>query len=167
LTQDLTTHWVGLTALLLFILAYLLVIAEEYTHLRKSKPVVLAAGLIWALLAFEYADGESAQVVEQAVEHFLVEFAKLFLSPSEYDLGTRSSCADGMTIDTEGNIYVATNMGLQIFAPSGDYIGSVNVPIRPVSAVFGGDNLDTIYMTCATHVYKIRTNMTGLTYPLK
>lgn len=79
MTQDLTTHWVGLTALLLFILAYLLVIAEEYTHLRKSKPVVLAAGLIWALLAFEYADGESAQVVEQAVEHFLVEFAKLFL----------------------------------------------------------------------------------------
>ena len=37
-TQDLTTHWVGLTSLLLFILAYLLVIAEEYTNLRKSKP---------------------------------------------------------------------------------------------------------------------------------
>ncbi len=66
-------------ALLLFILAYLLVIAEEYTHLRKSKPVVLAAGLIWALLAFEHADGESSQVVEHAVEHFLVEFAQLFL----------------------------------------------------------------------------------------
>ena len=79
MTQDLTTHWVGLTALLLFILAYLLVIAEEYTHLRKSKPVVLAAGLIWALLAFEYADGESSQAVEHAVEHFLVEFAQLFL----------------------------------------------------------------------------------------
>lgn len=79
MNQDLTAHWVGLTALLLFVLAYLLVIAEEYTHLRKSKPVVLAAGLIWALLAFEYADGESSRVVEQAVEHFLVEFAKLFL----------------------------------------------------------------------------------------
>ena len=77
--QDLTAHWVGVTALLLFALAYLLVIAEEYTHLRKSKPVVLAAGLIWALLAFEYADGESSQIVEQAVEHFLVEFAQLFL----------------------------------------------------------------------------------------
>ena len=72
-------HWVGLTALVLFVVAYLVVIAEEYTHLRKSKPVVLAAGLIWALLAFEYADGESSQRVEQAVEHFLVEFAQLFL----------------------------------------------------------------------------------------
>lgn len=79
MTQDLTTHWVGLTALLLFVLAYLLVIAEEFTHLKKSKPVVLAAGLIWALLALAYADGESSSVVEHAVEHFLVEFAQLFL----------------------------------------------------------------------------------------
>lgn len=77
--QDLTEHWVGLTALLLFVIAYGLVIAEEYTHLRKSKPVVLAAGLIWALIAFEYADRDSSHVVEQAVEHFLVEFAQLFL----------------------------------------------------------------------------------------
>tara|TARA_R110002096_G_scaffold419615_1_gene624369 strand:+ start:13566 stop:14906 length:1341 start_codon:yes stop_codon:yes gene_type:complete len=77
--QDLTTHWIGLTALSLFILAYLLVIAEEYTHLRKSKPVVLAAGVIWALLAFAYAEGDSSHAVEGAVEHFLVEFAQLFL----------------------------------------------------------------------------------------
>lgn len=77
--QDLTAHWVGITALIIFVLAYVLVIGEEYTHLRKSKPVVLAAGLIWALLAFEYADAESPHIVEQAVEHFLVEFAQLFL----------------------------------------------------------------------------------------
>jgi len=79
LIQDLTTHWAGLTALLLFVLAYLLVLSEEFTHLRKSKPVVLAAGLIWALLALVYAETESSDVVEQAVEHFLVEFAQLFL----------------------------------------------------------------------------------------
>ena len=79
MTQDLTAHWIGLTALLLFVLAYLLVIVEEFTHLRKSKPVVLAAGLIWALLAFAYADSDSSHLVEHAVEHFLVEFAQLFL----------------------------------------------------------------------------------------
>jgi len=79
MTQDLTTHWTGLAALFLFVLAYLLVIAEEFTHLRKSKPVVLAAGLIWALLAVAYADTESSHLVEQAVEHFLVEFSQLFL----------------------------------------------------------------------------------------
>ena len=104
MTQDLTTHWVGFTALLLFILAYLLVIAEEYTHLRKSKPVVLAAGLIWALLAFEYADGESSQVVEHAVEHFLVEFAQLFLF-----LLTAMTYVNAMT---ERNVFNALRAGL-------------------------------------------------------
>lgn len=77
--QDLTTHWTGLTALALFILAYLLVVTEEFTQLRKSKPVVLAAGLIWALLAFAYSSNDSTHLVEHAVEHFLTEFAQLFL----------------------------------------------------------------------------------------
>ena len=49
--MDLTDHWVGIASLAIFATAYALVIAEEYTHLRKSKPVMLAAGLIWALIA--------------------------------------------------------------------------------------------------------------------
>jgi Na+/H+ antiporter NhaD/arsenite permease-like protein len=76
---DLTPHWVGITSLALFILAYALVIAEEYTHLRKSKPVVLAAGIIWALIALEYANAGRTHIVEEAVDHFLIEFAQLFL----------------------------------------------------------------------------------------
>jgi NhaD family Na+/H+ antiporter len=69
LVLDLTGHWVGVTALFIFALAYLLVIVEEFTHLRKSKPVILAAGIIWAIIAYQYA----------AVRHFLTEFAELFL----------------------------------------------------------------------------------------
>ncbi len=77
--MDLTTHWVGFTAIGIFVIAYLLVMAEEYTHLRKSKPVILAAGLIWAIVAFEYSFTDNPQRVEVAVKHFLVEFAELFL----------------------------------------------------------------------------------------
>lgn len=77
--MDLTTHWIGYIAIVIFVLAYLLVIAEEFTHLRKSKPVLLAAGLIWALVAFEYRSFTSPHVVEEAVRHFLVEFSELFL----------------------------------------------------------------------------------------
>ena len=51
---DLTAHWVGFTALAIFVVAYALVMAEEFTHLRKSKPVILAAGIIWALIAWVY-----------------------------------------------------------------------------------------------------------------
>ena len=53
--MDLTTSWVGYTALILFVLAYAMVVMEEFTHLRKSKPVILAAGIIWALVALVYA----------------------------------------------------------------------------------------------------------------
>ena len=77
--MDLTVHWVGFTSIGIFVVAYLLVMAEEYTHLRKSKPVILAAGLIWAIVAYEYSFTDNPQRVEIAVRHFLVEFAELFL----------------------------------------------------------------------------------------
>ncbi len=98
--------------------------------------------------------------------------SKQFLHPSEYLLElektvSRSSCADGMTMDAAGNIYIATNIGLQIFAPNGDYIGNIYTPTHPVSACFGGDNYDTIYMACWDKVYAIKTNVKGLVYPLE
>ena len=39
----LTAHWAGFAALGLFVLAYVMVVAEEFTHLRKSQPVIFAA----------------------------------------------------------------------------------------------------------------------------
>ncbi len=77
--MDLTGHWVGVTALFIFALAYLLVIVEEFTHLRKSKPVILAAGIIWAIIAYQYAAESVSHETEEAVRHFLTEFAELFL----------------------------------------------------------------------------------------
>jgi len=50
---DLTDHWVGYTALILFVIAYIFVMVEEFTHFRKSKPVILVAGLIWGLIGFK------------------------------------------------------------------------------------------------------------------
>ncbi|CCG40261.1 sodium:proton antiporter NhaD [Magnetospirillum molischianum] len=76
---DLTGHWVGLTGLALFCLAYALVIAEESTHLRKSKPVVVAAGLMWTLLAVEMARRGQSEAVTEAVRHVFLEYAELLL----------------------------------------------------------------------------------------
>ncbi len=95
------------------------------------------------------------------------KFAKLFIPPGIYEQEEVTSGADGMTIDVNGNIYVATMEGLQIFDPNGEFIGIVHFPIRPVSAVFGDDDMQTIYCTCEKRVYKIRTNVKGLEYPLK
>ena len=76
---DLTSHWVGLFAIVIFIAAYLLVMAEEFTHLRKSKPVILAAGIIWAAIAWVYNAHGLPHMAEQAVRHNLLEYAELML----------------------------------------------------------------------------------------
>ena len=76
---DLTRHGVGFAALVVFILAYALVMAEEFTHLRKSKPVILAAGIIWAMIATVYAGHGLNHQVEAAVRHNLLEYAELML----------------------------------------------------------------------------------------
>ena len=47
---DLTGTGLAVLALTVFLAAYVLVIAEEFLHLRKSKPVVVAAGVIWILV---------------------------------------------------------------------------------------------------------------------
>jgi len=76
---DLTNSWVGITSLLLFFVAYLVVMAEEFTHLRKSKPVMLAAGIIWGLVAWFYQSQNIPDVVEEALRHNLGEYAGLML----------------------------------------------------------------------------------------
>jgi NhaD family Na+/H+ antiporter len=78
-TPDLTQTVVGHIALLVFLIAYLAVMAEEFTHLRKSKPVILAAGIIWGMIAFVYVDFGESHAVESALSHNLLEFSKLFL----------------------------------------------------------------------------------------
>ena len=74
-----TGHWAGITALVIFILAYSLVIGEEIIHLRKSKPAIVAAGFIWVLVAITYAQHGDTNTAEIAVKHGLLEFVELFL----------------------------------------------------------------------------------------
>lgn len=78
-TANYTTHWVGITSLIIFIVAYALVIGEEAIHLRKSKPVIIAAGLIWALVAYQFAQDGNTTGAGIAVRHNILEFAELFL----------------------------------------------------------------------------------------
>jgi Na+/H+ antiporter NhaD/arsenite permease-like protein len=76
---DLTGHWAGFLALAIFVLAYLLVIFEETIHMRKSKPVMLAAGLIWACIAIAYMDTGKESALNAAAKHNILEYGELFL----------------------------------------------------------------------------------------
>jgi Na+/H+ antiporter NhaD/arsenite permease-like protein len=75
---DLTTSSAGFLALAIFVIAYVLVIFEEQLHLAKSKPVLLAAGLIWIIIAIVYGNMDQAHLVEHGIRHNFLEYAELF-----------------------------------------------------------------------------------------
>ena len=76
---DLTRSWFGYLSLLVFVLAYLLVILEETTKMRKSKPVLMAAGLIWALIGMAYTAAGAGPQAEAAAERVITDYGELFL----------------------------------------------------------------------------------------
>lgn len=79
-TLGLTGTERGIYTVLIFIIAYGFVMAEEFTHMRKSKPVILAAGIIWAHAAVLASQaGVSAQDMHEAFEHNLKEYGALML----------------------------------------------------------------------------------------
>ena len=78
-TLDLTGHPIGYFSLVIFVVAYALVMLEEVTHMRKSKPVLLAAGLIWAMIGLIYAMHGIDHTAEIAIRHNILEYGELFL----------------------------------------------------------------------------------------
>jgi Na+/H+ antiporter NhaD/arsenite permease-like protein len=79
-TLGLTGTQRGIYTVLIFIIAYGFVMTEEFTHLRKSKPVILAAGIIWAHAAILSKEaGVSAEDMHKAFEYNLKEYAELML----------------------------------------------------------------------------------------
>lgn len=80
--------------------------------------------------------------------------------------GRGESGADGMTVDVQGRIYVTTAMGLQFFDQAGRVNGIISKP-QPKSlsnAVFGGPELDTLFVTCADKVFKRKTRTKGVAF---
>ncbi|MGZ8191998.1 MAG: sodium:proton antiporter NhaD [Methylobacter sp.] len=70
----------GIYTVLIFLIAYGFVMAEEFTDLRKSKPVIFAAGIIWAHAAILAAQaGVSVHDMHAVFEHDLKEYAELML----------------------------------------------------------------------------------------
>jgi len=76
---NLTQHPIGYIALVIFFVAYGFVAIEKAIQLHKSKPVMLAAGLIWALIGIAYAlEGRSAEL-EAAAKHVILDYGELML----------------------------------------------------------------------------------------
>jgi len=76
---DLTNSGIGFAAIAIFLFAYMLVMCEEFINLRKSKPVIIAAGIIWGMIGWYYNSHGMPELAEDAVRHNLLEYAELML----------------------------------------------------------------------------------------
>jgi gluconolactonase len=74
---------------------------------------------------------------------------------------------DGGTVDSKGNVYVASATGLQVFDPAGKYLGTIKLPEQPSNATFGGKDLKTLFVTARTSVYTVPMDVAGHRYPGK
>lgn len=74
---------------------------------------------------------------------------------------------DGGTVDSKGNVYVTSAIGLQVFDPAGKKLGTIRFPEQPSNATFGGKDLKTLYVTARTSVYSCPMEVTGHRYPAK
>lgn len=77
--MNFTADAFGIASLSIFVVAYVLVMAEERVHIRKSIPVMIAAGVIWMLVAAAYGRAGNAAAAEELVRHNILEFGELFL----------------------------------------------------------------------------------------
>lgn len=81
-------------------------------------------------------------------------FAKL-LEPESGSHGLRSR-ADGMALDSEGRLYVATASGVQVIDPRGNHLGTIRVPVVARNLAFGGTDRHVLYLTALDALYRIR-----------
>jgi gluconolactonase len=73
-----------------------------------------------------------------------------------------SSQADGMRVDRDGRLYVATRMGVQVCDQAGRVNAIIPTPNGRISNLtFGGENGDTLFATCGDKVYKRKLKVKG------
>jgi len=129
------------------------------TGLRYSNGVTLSADQTMLLVA----DYRTHWVYSYRIQSDGTLAAKQRFYDLHFSDVDDQSSADGMCVDRDGRLYVATNLGVQIC----DQLGRVNAimptPNGRVSNVcFGGENFDVLYATCGDRVYKRKLNIRGI-----
>lgn len=67
---------------------------------------------------------------------------------------------DGMTIDEKGNLYVTAN-AVMVYSPEGKTLGKIETGETPRNCAFGDPDLQTLYITAYTSVYRVRLDVKG------
>ena len=73
----------------------------------------------------------------------------------------QTGTAEALAIDVQNRLYVAINIGVQIYSPAGEYLGTIAVPRPPSNLAFAGADRKTLYITARSNLYRIRTISAG------
>lgn len=87
------------------------------------------------------------------------QFAKLEGFKKTETGGT--SGADGLAVDEEGRVYVASNIGIQVFSSKGEALGTIALPKQPQNLAFAGDDKKTLYVVGRGSAYRINVLTPG------
>lgn len=95
---------------------------------------------------------------------------RLYAFPVNADgsLGTRVMLAmtaggpDGLAVDEQGDIFVTSNAGIEVFSPTGMKWGTIAVPKKPTNCAFGDADHQTLFITAQDSLYKVRLAHPGL-----
>ncbi len=86
---------------------------------------------------------------------------KVFCTLKQPSKAKKPGGGDGLTVDTKGNLYITSALGLQVFDPSGKALGIIAFPEQPANVTFGGPDLRTLYVTARTSLYTVPMEATG------
>lgn len=170
---DLTRHWTGYLSLMVIVVAYIAAMFEEATELRKSKPMLLAATLIWLVITLAYqqhGDSQPAVVAFKDNLHTYIELL-LFIMVSM----TYLNAMDDMQIFDAMKIWlVGKNFSYrQLFWVTGFLVFSMSCIVNGLTAgllmgslvvAVGKDNPRFVSLGCLNIV--IATNAGGSFSPL-
>jgi gluconolactonase len=79
--------------------------------------------------------------------------------------GKSGAGGDGLTVDSQGNLYITSALGLQVYNPDGKMLGIIAFPEQPSNATFGGPDNKTLYVTARTSLYSCPMEVAGHTFP--
>lgn len=89
----------------------------------------------------------------------------LFTTLTNANDGNPKSRADGMALDTEGNLYITSKLTIQIFNNKGEAIGVLNFPEPATNCSFGNHDKKTLYVTATKNLYSVDLTKTGFQHP--
>jgi len=70
---------------------------------------------------------------------------------------------DGMTVDTDGNLYLTApaKQAIQVVSPEGKTLGMIPLPAKPTNCAFGGPDMKTLYVTAMKQMFALPMETTG------